>query len=309
VHFVTAFVYRITYYSLMFNQLFAIIAPILICAGLGYGWARKGIDYPVEFVTRLVMNIGAPCLILSSFSKADIDIAKMAEVSAATFVILLLMMAIGSLLIRLRRLSVSTFLPSLLFPNIGNMGLPVCLFAFGETGLALGLTVFLVIFALQMSLGIMLAAGRGNLGGLIKQPVLWTTVVAVVMVATGRSLPGWLDNTTGILGGATIPLMLITLGVSLAQLKVAEWKHSLLFSLVRVLGGFGLAVLVAGWFGLQGVDRGVLILQSSMPVAVFNYLLALRFQREPGEVAGMVVLSTLLAFALLPLIVSYVLIR
>jgi predicted permease len=49
-------------------------------------------------------------------------------------------------------------------------------------------------------------------------------------------------------------------------------------------------------------------LQSSMPVAVFNYLLALRFQREPGEVVGMVLMSTLLAFALLPFIVSYVLV-
>lgn len=291
----------------LFNQLFAVIAPILVCAGLGYGWARRGIDYPVDFVTRLVMNIGAPCLILSSFSKAGIDIGKMAEVSAATAVILLIMLVLGTLLIRMMRLKIGTFLPSLLFPNIGNMGLPLCLFAFGETGLALGLTVFLVIFALQMSLGILLVAGRGNLSGLLKQPVLWATAIAVLLVATGRSLPAWLDNTTSILGGATIPLMLITLGVSLAQLKVAEWKHSLLFSLIRVLGGFGLAVLVAGWFGLEGVDRGVLILQSSMPVAVFNYLLALRYQREPGEVAGMVVLSTLLAFALLPFIVSFVL--
>jgi predicted permease len=132
-------------------------------------------------------------------------------------------------------------------------------------------------------------------------------VIAVFLVSTGKSLPAWLDNTTGILGGATIPLMLVTLGVSLARLKVADWKHSLLFSLVRVLGGFGLAVLVARWFGLEGVDRGVLILQSSMPVAVFNYLLALRYEREPGEVAGMVVLSTLLAFVLLPFMVSFVL--
>jgi len=291
----------------MFNELFAVIAPILICAGLGYGWARKGIDYPVEFVTRLVMNIGAPCLIIASFSKADIDVGKMAEVSAATVVILLLMLVLGIGLIRLMRLKVSTFLPSLLFPNIGNMGLPLCLFAFGETGLALGLTVFLVIFTLQMSLGILLVAGRGNPGGLLRQPVLWATGIAVLMVGTGWSLPVWLDNTTTILGGVTIPLMLITLGVSLAQLKVANWKHSLLFSLVRVLGGFALAVLVAGWFGLDGVDRGVLILQSTMPVAVFNYLLALRYQREPGEVAGMVVLSTLLAFVLLPFIVSFVL--
>ena len=291
----------------MFNELVAVIAPILICAGLGYGWARQGIAYPVDFVTRLVMNIGAPCLIVSSFSQSDIDLNKMAEISAASVVILLIMLVIGVGLIRVMRLKVNTFLPSLLFPNIGNMGLPLCLFAFGETGLALGLTIFLLIFALQMSLGIMLVAGRGNLTGLIKQPVLWATAFALMLVGTEWTLPAWLSNTTGILGGATIPLMLITLGVSLARLKVAQWRHSLLFSLLRVLGGFGLAVLVAGLFGLQGIERGVLILQFSMPVAVFNYLLALRYEREPGEVAGMVVLSTLLAFALLPFIVSFVL--
>ncbi len=292
----------------MLNQLFAVIAPILLCAGVGYGWARMGVNYPVDFVTRLVMNIGAPCLIVSSFGKAGIDIGKMAQLSAATLLILLITLLAGGLLIRLMKLDIRTFLPSLLFPNIGNMGLPLCLFAFGDEGLALGLTVFLVIFTLQMSLGILLVAGRGNLGGLPRQPVLWATAIAVLLVSTGYSLPAWLDNTTRILGGATIPLMLITLGVSLAQLKVAEWKHSLLFSLVRVLGGFGLAVGVAALLGLEGVDRGVLILQSSMPVAVFNYLLALRYQREPGEVAGMVVLSTLLAFVLLPFIVSFVLV-
>lgn len=292
----------------MINELIAVIAPTFICAALGYGWARKGLDYPVEFVTRLVMNIGAPCLILSSFSKVGVDVGKMVQLSIAIVLIVLLMLVFGIILIRVLRLKVSTFLPTLLFPNIGNMGLPLCLFAFGETGLALGLTVFMVIFTLQMSLGILLVAGKGNLNSLFRQPVLWATGIAVILVSTGSSLPVWLDNTTSILGGITIPLMLITLGVSLAQLKVAEWKYSLLFSMLRVLGGFGLAVLVAGLLDLEGVERGVLILQSSMPVAVFNYLLALRYQREPGEVAGMVVLSTLLAFALLPFIVSFVLV-
>jgi hypothetical protein len=80
-----------------------------------------------------------------------------------------------------------------------------------------------------------------------------------------------------------------------------------LFSVIRVVGGFGLGLFVACLFGLEGVERGVLVLQSSMPVAVFNYLLALRYQREPGEVAGMVVLSTVLSFILLPFIVSFVL--
>jgi len=291
----------------MLNELFAVIAPILICAGLGFVWARKGFDYPVEFVTRAVMNIGAPCLIIASFSKSGIQIDRMAEIAMATLVIMLAMWVIGFALIRILRLPSTTFLPSLLFPNIGNMGLPLCLFAFGETGLALGLTVFLLVFSLHMSLGIMLVAGRGNLASLLKQPVLWATAIALVLVSYDWTLPAWLENTTSLLGGFTIPLMLITLGVSLASLKVSEWKYSLLFSTMRVVGGFILAIIVADLFGLEGVERGVLILQASMPVAVFNYLLALRYQREPGEVAGMVVLSTLLAFLLLPFIVSYVL--
>jgi predicted permease len=291
----------------MLEQLLAIIAPILICAGLGYAWARKGIDYPVEFVTRAVMNIGAPCLIIASFNESEIDVGLLGEITAATLSVMLLMLLASGAMIRLLHLKASTFAPSLLFPNVGNMGLPLCLFAFGETGLALGLTVFLVVFTLQMSFGILLVAGRGKIRELVKQPVLWATAIAVTMVLGDWSLPEWLANTTGLLGDFTIPLMLITLGVSLADLKVGNWRHSLWFSAARVLGGFGIAVLVAKLFGLEGVERGVLILQASMPVAVFNYLLAVRYDREPGEVAGMVVMSTLLSFLLLPLIVAYVL--
>jgi len=292
----------------MLQELLAVIAPILICAGLGYAWARRGLDYPVEFVTRAVMNVGAPCLIISSFNEAGIDAGRLGEIAAAAALVLLIMMAAGATLIRILHLRLTTFLPSVVFANIGNMGLPLCFFAFGETGLALGLTVFLVVFTLQMSLGLMLVAGQGNVRQLVKQPVLWATAIAVALVVGDWSLPLWLANTTSLLGNFTIPLMLITLGVSLASLKVREWKHSLLFSVLRVAGGFAAGWLVAGWFGLDGIERGVLILQSSMPVAVFNYLLALKYHREPGEVAGMVVLSTLLAFIMLPMIVAYVLI-
>jgi len=291
----------------MLLELLAVIAPILICAGLGYAWARRGYDYPVEFVTRAVMNIGAPCLIISSFNEADIDIGRLGVVAAATVTVLIIMLAAAATLLRLLRLKATTFLPSILFANTGNMGLPLCFFAFGETGLAFGLTVFMVVFALHMSLGLLLVAGRGKVLELLRQPVLLATAAALVLVLGEYSLPAWLANTTSLLGGFTIPLMLITLGVSLSDLKVEQWRHSLGFSVIRVIGGFGLGLLVAELFGLSGVERGVLVLQSSMPVAVFNYLLALRYQREPGEVAGMVVLSTLLSFVLLPFIVAFIL--
>lgn len=291
----------------MLQELLAVIAPILVCAGLGFGWARKGFDYSVEFVTRVVMNIGAPCLIIASFNEAEIDAGRLGEIALATLLVLLLMMLLGATGIRALRLKYTTFLPSVMFANIGNMGLPLCYFAFGDAGLALGLTVFLVVFTLQMTIGLMLVAGHGNMRELLKQPVLGATMIALAMILGDWKLPAWLANSTGLLGDLTIPLMLLTLGVSLARLKVVEWKHSLFFSLARVVGGFCVGWMVASWFGFEGVERGVLILQSAMPVAVFNYLLALRYDREPGEVAGMVVLSTVLAFVLLPLIVAYVL--
>lgn len=291
----------------MTGELFAIIAPILICAGLGYAWAVKGPEYPVDFVTRAVMNIGAPCLIISSFSRSGIEVGRLADVTLAILGVMAVMLGMGLVLTRLLSLPKSTFMPSLLFGNIGNMGLPLCLFAFGQTGLTLGLAIFLLVFTLHMSLGIAIVAGKGNLASLFRQPVLWATFIAVTLVTMDWQLPAWLDNTTRLLGGFTIPLMLMTLGVSLASLKISEWKFSLLFSATRVLGGFLVAIFVAGLLGLDRVERGVLILQSSMPVAVFNYLLAVRYGKSPGEVAGMVVLSTLMAFLLLPFIVSFVL--
>ena len=60
---------------------------------------------------------------------------------------------------------------------------------------------------------------------------------------------------------------------------------------------------IAGGMGA----RGVLIVQSSMPVAVFNCLFAQRNQRAPEEVAGLVVISTALSFVTLPLLLWYVL--
>ena len=57
----------------------------------------------------------------------------------------------------------------------------------------------------------------------------------------------------------------------------------------------------------QGVAKGVLILQGAMPAAIFNYLFAARYDRHPDDIAGIVLVSTLLSALTLPLLVAYVL--
>ena len=102
------------------------------------------------------------------------------------------------------------------------------------------------------------------------------------------------------MGGLTVPLMLLSLGYSLAKLKIQSLGRGVAFSLVRLVGGFCIGWTVATLLGLDGLARGVVVTQSSMPSAVYNYLFAARFGNKAEEVAGLVVLSTLLSLVLLP---------
>jgi hypothetical protein len=124
---------------------------------------------------------------------------------------------------------------------------------------------------------------------------------------TGTTPPKWIDTTTELLGGIVIPMMLITLGISLARLGVKSIPRSLGLSVLRLAMGFAVGIGVGAALGLEGTAREVLIVQSSMPVAVFNYLFALRYNTAPEEVAGMVLISTVLSFVTLPLLLWFVL--
>lgn len=293
----------------MITEIFAVMAPVLVCAAIGYGWARSGHRFDADFISRLVLNIGAPCLMLSVLSTVVIDLQAFARTALACVLVTLLMGVFGMLTLRWRGQSVRTYLASFMFPNVGNMGLPICMLAFGEEGLALALAFFMMLSVAHFPVGILLAGGAqaGGWTGLLKMPVLYAIVLSLLLLLNDWVLPEALLNSVRLIGGMTIPLMLITLGVSLQRLRVTAWRQALLFSVLRIGGGLLAGVLVVWWLDLQGAARGVVLLQASMPVAVFNYLFAERFRREPEAVAGLVVMSTLMSFVTIPALLSVLL--
>ena len=294
----------------MLNELFAILAPIMISTGMGYLWGKSGAEFPTEFISRIVMNIGTPCLIIGVMAKVEVKPEIMGSVALATAIVMTAMGLLGWLWLYLLKLSVPTYLPPLIFPNNGNMGLPLCLFAFGQTGLALALGSFMVMMIATFTVGLVLVTEGGwreRFTSIAKQPVIYAMAIAVGLLVSHTELPRWMGNTLDLLGGIAIPLMTIALGVSLATLKIQFLSRSIAFSLARVLGGLALGFLVCELMGLTGVSRSVVLLQSAMPIAVFNYLLALRYNRQPEEVAAMVLVSTLLAFVGLPFLLIFIL--
>ena len=126
-----------------------------------------------------------------------------------------------------------------------------------------------------------------------------------IVIGLDLSVPRWLANTTEILGGLLIPGMLLMLGASLARLGITRLPKVFTLALLRLLLGIGASFAVIQLFDLQGMAAGVMFLQGTMPVAVFNFVFAERYEREPDQVAALVLVSTLLALATLPFLVAY----
>lgn len=286
----------------MLLELFNVIFPVFVCIALGWGWGRLGQPFDTRGLSELVTLVGTPCLIFSTLTRIDLDPRVLGELGLASVTTLVLFGIIGGLVLWLLNMPQRTYLPPLMFANVGNMGLPLSLFAFGEHGLALAVVVFAVASVVNFTFGVWLYSGAGSPVHLLRAPLVYAVLLAVPIMLLDVPVPQWIDSTTALLGAFTIPIMLLTLGVSLARLEVMNMRLAFGLSLLRLGMGVTVGWLVAELFGLEGVARGVLILQCSMPVAVFNYLFALRFDRDPNATASLIIISTILSLFMLPLL-------
>ena len=289
----------------MINTLLNVVAPVFIIASLGWGWSRLKIPYDSATITKLVMNIGAPSLIFSTVSSLTISADSLGEMAIAATSVIIVTGVVAFVILKIMRMSVQGLLPPLIFGNTGNMGLPICYFALGDKGLALAVIVFTFYALTTMTIGLWIYSGTKSPVHLLKSPILYASITALFCLTTGELPPELIMKTTRLLGQFTVPLMLITLGISLGNLTIHSLGRALATSALRLCLGFAVGVLITELVGLTGVARGVVILQSSMPVAVFNYLLAKQYERNSEEVAELVFVSTLLSMVSIPLILTY----
>lgn len=291
----------------IFSQLVPIVAPIFICAGIGVLWARMDRPFDANLVAQIVYNVGAPCLIVATFAKVTLAPAALAEIALAALGCYAAFAVLGAAILKAARLSLPSYLPSLMFPLTGGMGLPVCYFAFGDEGLAFALVYFTLGAIGTFTVGNAVAAGTMSLGKLARTPVIYAVALAVLFTATGWQMPKWILNTTGLLGDIVIPAQLVALGISLSRFRIAGLGRGVALSLARLGMGVAVGYAIAEGFELTGAARAVVILQSAMPVAVSNYLWAQLYDRAPEDVAGMVLISTTISFVTLPLLLLLVL--
>ena len=291
----------------MYEQLIPIITPVVICALAGYFWALKGWTFDREFVTRMIMNIGAPALVLDGIGGLDAQTPQFLLALGLAFAVLLVCGTVGTIVLRVTGQPVRSYLLPVTFGNVGNLGLPLCYFAFGPEGLGLAVAFYLAGSLSHFVFGPLLLGREAAWRTLYKTPIIYAAVAGLAMLSLRLPAPAWLQNTMDLLAGMAIPLMLLALGHALGTFGVRRLPAASMVAALRMVVGFATGVAMVELLQLDGVLRGVVLIQASMPVAIFNFLLAARYDRDPDAVAGAIVVSTLTAFLVMPALVLYAL--
>lgn len=261
---------------------------------------RRPKQLHIETLGTVVIMVATPALIFSTLTSLDVTPQTLSIMAGSAVACVAIAAAMGFGVLMLTGLSIRTFLPSVMLPNSGNMGLPLVLLAFGQSGLTLGISYFFVIALIQHTIGYAIASGSFRIGFLLRQPLVYSVAAVLIVVFTGIEVPEIVASTTEILGGMMIPAMLIMLGNSLATLRIDDMKPAIITAVGRLGVGIISALAVIHLFSLTGEFAGTVFLMATMPSAIVTYVYAQRFRPDAGPIAGAVVVSTLLTFACLP---------
>ena len=292
----------------IYIKIFEVIFPVFFVIGVGYYLGKKNPKFDTNFITVFAGNIGTPAMIFYTVTTTGITL----NIFIHYFVYALIMIGgfalIGLILLFLLKKDLSMELPPLILPNTGNMGIPICLFAYGTQGLGVASAVASVIILFHFTLGIFLAKKKFSLDVVIKSPPVYAIIISVLFLFFKIQTPLFLENTTFLLTYATIFLVLMSLGIALTKLKFSL-KDSILLSLCRIILGPIIAFIIIYYFNLSGFAAGVLLIQSAMPSAILNYLVGSMYSPKKivDSIASTIVLSTIMSFFTIPIVVFFAL--
>lgn len=290
----------------MLLRIFGIVFPVFAIVGVGYLYSRwRRPD--MHAANQINMTVLLPALIFSVLSGKDFDIGQYGTIALAGALVVLGSGLLAWPVARLARVPVKTFVPPMMFTNSGNMGLPLAVFAFGEQALPVAVVLFIVENGLHFTLGTWMMDRRAHWWQVLKQPIVLATLAGVVFAFTGWGMPGPVRSAMELLGQASIPLLLFSLGARLTSVDLSEWRIGVLGAIVCPLTGVLMVLALIPFLSLTPQQQAMLIVFGALPPAVLNFLVAEQYQQEPGRVASLVLIGNLAAFVTIPLALLFAL--
>lgn len=284
----------------MFERILGIILPVFLIILVGYFFARR-VQPDMAMVNRISMTILAPALIFSALASKEFDVEANRMLLIGSVGVVLGSGLLAWPLAKLLHVDHRTFVPPMMFNNCGNMGLPLAVLAYEQTGFAAMVALFTISNLLHFTLGAWMIDHHAKFGNLLRNPMVWSTFVGFGFALTHPPIPDWGSTAIKLVGDALVPMMLLSLGVRLAEVRWNDWQLGVIGGLVCPLTGIAMAALLGPILGLDQNQQGLLILFGCLPPAVINFMVAEQFNQEPAKVASIVLIGNVLSVIFVPL--------
>jgi len=270
------------------------LIPVLFCAALGFVLARKTGLLSSTSLAPLVTHVGLPTLILNALLTMDADLLSLSGTLQAIIWVLVISTLLGAVLLHLSGLAARGYLPMLVNPNTGNLGIPLVFALLGPEALIHAVVISTVVQISHFTLGVGLLSGSFSLKSILRNGSILALITGVLWRLTDAPRPEAVLSTLSLLSGMTLPIMLLLLGKSLASIDVRQLDRLgriIGLSFARVTIGLSAALLVCLALPLSPLVQQTLLLQASMPVAVISYLLASHYNGPKDDIAAIILVS------------------
>ncbi len=293
----------------LYIKLIEVLFPVFFIIGIGYFLGKKNPNFDTSFITTYSANFGTPALIIFALTAGGVTFDIFAEYFVYAIILLISFGLIGLIFLLLMKKDFIRELPPFILPNTGNMGIPICLFAYGKLGMGIAAAISSLVVLLHFTLNIFLAKREFDFKIIIKSPAFYAIIITVLLLYFEQSIPQFVMNTVMLLAYGMIVMILMSLGVALTQMKVFTFKDAVITSIGRVIVGPIIGFLVIKFFNLSGFAAGVLFIQSSMPSAILCYLVAAMYSPKEivDNISSTIVVSTIMSLITVPICVFFAL--
>ena len=293
----------------IYLKLFEVLFPVFFIVGIGYFLGKKNPKLDTSFITNFAANIGTPAMVFYSITTTGITFEIFTNYFWYALLAIIGFSLIGIIFLFILKKEIIRELPPFILPNTGNMGLPICLFAYGSQGLGVAAAISSLVILFHFTLGVFLASRKFDLDLIIKSPPFYAIIISVLFLYFEIESPVYIINLTMMLTYTAIFLILMSLGIALTRFKVFSFQSAFISSIGRVIIGPVIGFTIIKFFNLSGFAAGVLLIQCSMPSAVLTYLVGSMYSPKKivDSVASMIVVSTVMSFITIPITLFFAL--
>ena len=293
----------------IYLKLFEVLFPVFFIVGIGFLLGKKNPNFDTSFITTYAGNFGTPALVIFALTAGGVSFEVFKEIFFYALILLSAFGIVGLIFLVLMKKDYIRELPTFILPNTGNMGIPICLFAYGELGMGIAAAISSLVVLLHFTLNIFLAKRAFDFQTIFKSPAFYAIIVTVLFLYFEQPVPQFVMNTVMLLAYGMIVMILMSLGVALTQMKVFSFKDAVITSTGRVIIGPIIGLAVIKLFDLSGVSAGVILIQSSMPSAILCYLVASMYSPKVivDNISSTIVVSTIMSLVTIPITLFFAL--